>query len=65
MKINHIAPAHVLPGQRVVTAAGTIRTVAFVRNGTVYVYGPRGLPEPAVVRYDALGGEAGEGGLAA
>lgn len=67
MKINPFAQrtAHVLPGQRIVTSAGTTRTVAFVRHGIVYVYGPRGLPEPAVVRYDALGGEAGERGLAA
>jgi hypothetical protein len=54
-----------LPGQRVVTSEGVVRTVAFVRNGTAFVYGPRGLPEPATVRYDALGGEAGEAGLAA
>lgn len=49
----------VQPGQRVITTAGVVRVVAFARNGIVFVYGSRGLPEPANVRYDALGGEAG------
>ena len=47
------------PGQRIITSAGVVRVVAFARNGIVFVYGARGLPEPANVRYDALGGDSG------
>ena len=50
---------NVQPGQRVITTGGVARTVAFTSRGVVYVFGQRGLPEPARVRYDALGGEAG------
>jgi hypothetical protein len=52
---------HVSPGQRVVTSHGTTRTVAFVRGHEVFAYSPRGTLERIVVRYDALGGEAGQG----
>ena len=50
---------NVQPGQRVITTGGVVRVVAFARNGIVFVYGARGLPEPANVRYDALGGDSG------
>lgn len=55
----------VYAGQRVITTHGTTRTVAFVLRGKVYAYSPNGIPEQVKVRYDALGGEAGERGLAA
>jgi hypothetical protein len=50
---------HVYPGQRVVTSHGAVRVVAFVRGHEVFVFTPRGGVERAVVRYDALGGDAG------
>lgn len=56
--INRNPTLNVHPGQRVITTAGTTRTVAFIHAGTTYVYGPRGLPEPARVVCDAWGGEA-------
>lgn len=55
--VNRMNP-HVYPGQRVVTAAGTVQVVAFVsHDGRTFVYGPRGMPTPARVAFDALGGE--------
>lgn len=55
--VNRMNP-HVYPGQRVVTAAGTVQVVAFVsHDGRTFVFGPRGTPEPARVAFDALGGE--------
>ncbi len=50
--------ANVFPGQRVITSAGTVRTVAFTARGAVYVYGAGGEVEVAIVRSDAWGGEA-------
>ncbi len=49
-----------VPGQRVITTKGIVQVVAFVQGEKVFAYGPRAIPEPVVVRYDALGGEAGE-----
>jgi hypothetical protein len=50
---------HVYPGQRVVTAAGTVAVVAFIApDGRTYVHGARGIPEPARIAFDALGGES-------
>ena len=53
------ANANVQPGQRVITTGGVVRVVAFSSRGVIYVYNQRGLPEPANVRYDALGGDSG------
>jgi hypothetical protein len=47
----------VYPGQKVITTAGKVVTVAFVNAGQVYAYGRNGLPEKAVVCGDAFGGE--------
>jgi hypothetical protein len=56
MNMNAI---NVYPGQRVVTTAGDVCTVAMVRpDGTVLVYrAGRAMPVPAHVRCDAWGGE--------
>lgn len=44
-------------GQRIITTQGTVRTVAAVINGEVYVYAPNGWLEKVTVRCDAWGGE--------
>jgi hypothetical protein len=52
---------HVSPGQRVVTSHGTVRVVAFVRGKQVFAHSPRGTLEEIKVKYDALGGDSGDG----
>lgn len=47
----------VYPGSRVITTAGKVVTVAFVRNGEVWVFGERGFPVRVTVCGDAFGGE--------
>lgn len=56
--VNRMNP-HVYPGQRIVTAGGNVATVAFVAaDGRTFVYGQNGIPVPARVAFDALGGES-------
>lgn len=43
--------------QRVITATGETKTVAFVRHGIIFVYGSNGIPMPATICGDAWGGE--------
>lgn len=45
------------PGQRVITTAGEVVTVAFVCNGQVWAFGRNGLPMLVTVCGDAWGGE--------
>lgn len=58
---------HVFPGERVVTTAGRVVTVAYVTPaGVVMAFGPRGMPVPVRVVADAWGGEHDQAiGLAA
>lgn len=45
-------------GQRVITTAGTVRTVAIVtKDGIVFAYSPNGWLEEVVPLSDAWGGE--------
>jgi methyl coenzyme M reductase subunit C len=55
----NVQSVNVLPGQRVITAAGVVATVAMVRDdGTVLAwYSGSGVPRLARVRGDAWGGE--------
>lgn len=55
---NHFV--HVHPGQKVITTHGTTRVVAFTRGAEVWAHSLFGGVEKIAVRYDALGGEAGE-----
>lgn len=44
-------------GQKVVTSHGNVAVVAMIADGKTFVYDRRGMPQAAVVRHDALGGE--------
>lgn len=46
-----------LPGQKIITTEGVVRTVALVLNGAVYVYGSHGWLIKVTPRGDAWGGE--------
>ncbi len=48
----------VYPGSKVITTSGKVVTVAFVRDGEVWVFSERGVPVQATVCNDAWGGEA-------
>ena len=44
------------PGQKVVTSAGTVVTVAIIQHDKVWAFTSRGLQQ-VIVRCDAFGGE--------
>lgn len=49
---------HVYPGQRVITAGGVVRHVAYVTpDGRAFVFEPDGSVRAARVAFDAFGGE--------